>query len=43
MCVLSALTKSIITRVPATALQLDIFNQGKRHIDANNVAKEVLK
>ena len=36
MCVLSALTKSIITRVPATALQLDIFNWGKRHIDANN-------
>ena len=44
MCVFSALTKSIIYIVPqeTTALQLDIFNKIKQHINENNVAKEGL-
>ena len=44
MCILNALTKSIIYIVPqeATALLLDIFNKRKRHINETSVAKEGL-
>ena len=44
MCVLNALTKSIIYTCPTRnhALQLDIFNKRKRHVNETNVAKEGL-
>ena len=43
MCILNALTKSIIYIVPQEiiALKLDIFNKRKRHINDNNIAKGV--
>ena len=44
MCVLNALTNLLFTCVPhkTIALQLDIFNKRKRHINENNVAEEGL-
>ena len=41
MCILNALTKSIIYIVPqeTIALKLDIFNKRKRHINEYNIAK----
>ena len=38
MCILNALTKSIIYMCPMT--QIDIFNKRKQHINENIVAKE---
>ena len=44
MCVLNALINLLFAPVPpeTTALQLNIFNKKKRHINENNVVKEAL-